>query len=394
MRRRLQTLSVPKPLTSTPALAAGIALAVLLTAFVSQGGSRVERTTWTEVGWFLLAAILAAAALLAPRQPGAPSRLRGGGVVAAFGLLAVFTTLSITWSLTPGDSWLEANRTTAYLAMLVAGVALGRLAPRRWSAMLYGIASATMVLCGWALLTKIFPGVLAPDETFARLRPPFEYWNSVGVTAALGLPPMLWLAARRSGHAAVNALAWPALGALVVCLMLSYSRGALLAAGIGLALWFIVVPLRLRSVTALGVVLLLTLPIVAWAFAQDGLTVDQPPLVLREDTGLELGALLLLLMVTLLVCGLVVGFLTSVHPPNARQRRRATRALVGVLAVVPAVGILMLSNAPGGITGQLSNAWDQAVDPEARTPSNQPGRLTETSSVRSRYWREALDVHG
>ena len=78
--------------------------------------------------------------------------------------------------------------------------------------MLYGIAAATLVICGWALLTKIFPGVLAPDETFARLRPPFEYWNSVGVTAALGLPPMLWLAARRSGHAAGNALAWPALG--------------------------------------------------------------------------------------------------------------------------------------------------------------------------------------
>jgi hypothetical protein len=53
----------------------------------------------------------------------------------------------------------------------------------------------------------------------------------------------------------------------------------------------------------------------------------------------------------------------------------------------------MLANAPGGVSGQLSNAWEQAVDPEAKSPANTPGRLTETSSVRSRYWREALEVH-
>ena len=65
------------------------------------------------------------------------------------------------------------------------------------------------------------------------------------------MPPLLWLAARRSGDPAVNALAWPALGLLFTCVMLSYSRGALLALLIGLALWFAVVPLRLRGVLPL-----------------------------------------------------------------------------------------------------------------------------------------------
>ena len=73
-----------------------------------------------------------------------------------------------------------------------------------------------MLLCTWALLTKVFPGALAKDELFARLRAPFDYWNSVGLAAALAIPPVLWLAARRSGHAAVNVLAWPALGILTV----------------------------------------------------------------------------------------------------------------------------------------------------------------------------------
>ena len=128
------------------------------------------------------------------------------------------------------------------------------------------------MICAWALLTKVFPASLAPDEAFARLRPPFDYWNSVGLAAALGLPPLLWLAARRSGHAAVNALAWPALGILVVCLLLSYSRGALLAVGDrhrALAGARAAAPARRSS--SLGGVLVATVPLVAWAFAQDGL---------------------------------------------------------------------------------------------------------------------------
>ena len=40
---------------------------------------------------------------------------------------------SLNWSLTPGDSWLESSRTFAYLATMVGGAALARLAPRRWS---------------------------------------------------------------------------------------------------------------------------------------------------------------------------------------------------------------------------------------------------------------------
>ncbi len=37
--------------------------------------------------------------------------------------------------------------------------------------------------------------------------------------------------------------------------------------------------------------------------------------------------------------------------------------LIGALAIVPAVAILLLANAPGGIDGQVSKAWKQATDP-------------------------------
>ena len=52
--------------------------------------------------------------------------------------------------------------------------------------MLVGVAGGCLIVCAWALLTKVFPS-LASEETYARLREPFAYWNSVGLMAALGV---------------------------------------------------------------------------------------------------------------------------------------------------------------------------------------------------------------
>jgi hypothetical protein len=393
LRQRVRSVAeVPLP-DAGLAVATGIIVAIVATAFTSRGGSQIERTTWTEVGIMLASAGVCALALILPRPARTPARFCGAWVLVAFGALTAFTALSISWSLMPGDSWQEANRTLSYLAALAGGLALGRLVPQRWSAMVIGIGLAAVTVSAWSLLTKVFPGWLAPNEPFARLRPPTDYWNSVGLTAALGIPPLLWLAARRSGHAAVNALAWPGLGLVLVSLLLAYSRGALLAIGIGLAIWFAIVPLRLRAVIALAGVLVATLPLVAWAFAQEGIATDGVPLALRIDAGQGLGALLLLLFVALTTAGLAVGFASAHRPVAAKTRARASRVLIGAIAVVPAVAILMLANAPGGIDGQVSKAWHQATDPAVSGPANTPQRLTATSSGRARYWREALKVH-
>ena len=196
-----------------------------------------------------IGALLCAAALLLPRARA--QRLHGAPALFALVLLAAYTAISIIWSLAPSDSWIEANRTFAYLSAFAGTIALARLAPGNWPAVLHGIALACVAVSTWALLTKIFPGALAEDETYARLRAPFDYWNSVGLTAAIGVLALLWLGARRSGRAAVNALAWPGIALLEVALMLSYSRGALLALVAGLAFWFAVVPLRLRGAVVL-----------------------------------------------------------------------------------------------------------------------------------------------
>ena len=388
-----RTVTIPLPhLAGNAAVGSLVALGVAAASFVAAGGLRLERTTDVLIAMMLGGAALVASALVfRPRTQVQP--LHGGAPLLAFGLLAAFTAFSIMWSLAPADSWIEANRTFAYLAVLAGGIALARLVPERWSAVLVGVGAGCLIVSAWALTTKVFPAALAGDETYARLREPFAYWNSVGLMAAVGMLPMLWLAARRAGHAAVNALAWPAMGLLLVCLMLSYSRGALVALAAGLALWFVLVPLRLRAAVALAAAVLGAAPFVAWAFAQDGLTTDKAPMAARVDAGHEFGALLLLMAAVLLVAGLVVNFSTAQRPPTPRQRRLAGRGALAVLALVPLLGLIALAAAPGGVDGQVSKAWNQLTDPEAQTPANTPDRLTATSSVRARYWAEAFDIH-
>ena len=123
-------------------------------------------------------------------RPRVDTPLYGGGALAALVALAALTALSILWSLHPADSWIETNRTLAYLAAFAGGIAAVRLFPRRWDAVLYGVLLALAVVCLYGLATKVAPGWLAEDEVYARLREPYGYWNAVGVTAAMGDPDL------------------------------------------------------------------------------------------------------------------------------------------------------------------------------------------------------------
>ena len=296
---------------------AAVAVALCALAFFAEGGLTLAQNTFAEVLLVVAGAGLAAAALAVPHRHTDLPPVHGTATLVSFAALAVLTALSIAWSVDPSNSWFEANRVFAYFAAFAGAVCLARLVPTRGGAVLTGVGIAAVVICFCALATKVFPEWLAEDETVARLRAPFGYWNAVGLMAALGVPPMLWLAARRTGHEARRALAYPALGVLLVCLMLTYSRGSLLALGVGLACWFAFVPLRLRGAVALLAAGLTTAGVVGWAFAQEALTADGLTAADRADAGIALGVLLLLQAVLLLGIGLAVGFAAARRPPSA-----------------------------------------------------------------------------
>jgi tetratricopeptide (TPR) repeat protein len=391
-RPRLPRAALPSTLPrvgAAPLTTLALSAALLAIVFEADGGLQLGPLTTVEIAVELAAGALVAAAVLAGR------RTRGAwgmGTFGLLGLLAALTAVSIAWAIDPAAAWDEANRTLSYLAAFAAGLALVRLAPDRWASLLHAIVLTSVAVSAFALLTKVLPGTLNPDEVYARLREPFGYWNAVGVLAALGGPACLWLGSRRDGHAAATALAYPALGLLLLTILLSYSRGALFALAAGCILWFAVVPLRLRGVAVLAVSAVGAVTAATWAFGQRGLSEDRVGLTERSAAGTELGIVLVVMVAVLLVAGLAVGFLTARRAPSPGTRRQLGVAVAVVGAIIPILLVAVLALSERGLGGSISNGWSNLTDPEATLPTNSSDRLTAVGSVRARYWNEALKI--
>ncbi len=371
------------------------AIFCFITFFAGGGLPPVQQATTTEIILTLgCGALVAGAVLLTP--PG--RRVYGLWSVGLLLAFAALSALSVVWSVQPDASWQNAGLMFAYSAVFGAAVALARAAPGRWPAILGGVTLAAVIVCGYALLTKVFPARLDAHDIYARLQAPYGYWNATGLTAAMGVIGCMWLGARRSGHALLSALAYPAIGLLLLTLMLAYSRGALFALALGLALWFCIVPLRLR-----GAALLLTGAagaglVVAWDFSRHALSADSIALHARVLAGRQLGVLVVAMLVVLTLAGVAIRFSTdrrgSGDSPgfSAQARRTAGAVLLSILAlaVIAFAGALAASHR--GLPGSISHGFHSLTNPHAAVPPNTPGRLTAIGSVRARYWNEALKV--
>lgn len=366
-------------------LGGAIAVALAAVAFVARGGQTVDQATWPEIALLLGGAALGVLALV---RVAAGQRGSGLPALGAMAALVVLTSLSISWAVQPDDALAETSRMLAYLAVFGGGIALARLASERWESLLIGVLIACVAVAGYAALSKVLPDSLSADEYYARLRAPFGYWNATGLIAALGVPACLWLAGRRRGHAAINALAYPALGLLLVVVVLSYSRGALLALVIGLVLWFATSQRRLRAAAALLCGIAGAAAVCGWALGRAALTQNGVDLGLRLRDGHRLGALLVLVLLALLGVGLAVGFRADRRRLGQVARERIGIALILVVVLAPVGGLLALHASAGGISGQ----WHRLTDINSRQPPNAPSRLTALGSVRARYFDEAVKV--
>jgi hypothetical protein len=376
--------------TVDAAIAALLTVGFGLVVFVATGGTDLGPNTWVQIGLLVVGVGCATAAVLrrTPRRP-----VPGLAGVALFAALAALTYLSIAWSVQPATSWLEANRTLSYLAAFGAAVALARLAPGRWPAVLGAIGAATTIVCGWALLTKVFPATLDPGDTLGRLRVPFDYWNATGLMAALGLPACLWAGTRPATGRVLRSLTVPALGVLLTTLVLSYSRGAVLAAVIGLACWFVLVPLRLRGAALLAAGALGGAIASLWALAHHAITHSGASPAAQTSQGHAYGLVLL----AVVILGALGGF-ALIHAMDraalaANLRRRIGTVLLIGVALVPVVVIVGAAASSRGLSGQASHVWNELT---STTPSsgldNNPGRLAQLSNSRPLYWREGLKV--
>lgn len=309
-------------------------------------------------------------------------------------LMAALTALSISWSVLPNASYLDAVRLISYTALLALAAIAAQTLVGRSRQVLLGIGLAALILTLYALVSHIFPSWFPESDDFARLRLPFGYWNAVGSIAAMGLIAALWAGTSRHVPRWLEVVSYPAGGLFVAAVMLSYSRGALMALAIAFAIWLVVVPLRLRSTIWLGFVWVLSAVVVAWAYNKTALSTDHALLADRKSAGLQLGAFLLVTSLVLTAAGYLVSRRRQSHPLSPGARYATGRGLliagaVGVLLMIVGVSV---TGDDGAMT--IPNGVADSFSQSAVVPGNTPDRLTQTSSLRARYWHDAFKVFG
>jgi hypothetical protein len=280
--------------------------------------------------WASLAFLWATAIALLLRSP---SRLRTPEAffLATLAGLSAWTWISISWAGDVAQAVDEGERSL----VLVAGVAAVFALASRQSArlLLGGVLTGIVVVSGYALSTRLFPGRVGTYDPLAvyRLNTPVGYWNGLGILAVVGVLVALGFALR-SEHWYACALASASLLVLLPTLYFTYSRGSWLALGAGLAVALALDRRRLELAT--GLIAVSPAPVLAiWlASRSHALTRQSSSLASARHDGHRIG---------LVILGLaIVEALVAVGLALARRRVAPPRAARMVWAAVLAAVLL------------------------------------------------------
>ena len=361
---------------------AGVLLAASL--FLG-GGSSDGPVAWIGGGAILVAVAAGGVALWGLL----PAPVLGREGLACAGLAAGFVTwnaVTIIWSVEPDRSWDYFNRGLVYLAFAVVGIAVGSLVPRAARAWAYVLALSLALPLGWALLTKAFPGVGSDTGRVARLSAPIGYWNALALLFALALPLALWLAARREHAHWLRALGVVYAYALVIGLLLTYSRGGVLAGGVAIALWLALGRPRVESAAALLLGGGAALGVAVWAFSRPGLAEDGQTSAVRAHDGAWFAVVFLLAALAVAAFAYLGSIVEERRPLSDRRRRLVGQAALAVLVVGLVAGVIALA------VESKPEGWFKEFTAQPTNPSAQEGPsriINASSSSRWLWWKEA-----
>jgi hypothetical protein len=163
--------------------------------------------------------------------------------------VASWTWLSVAWSSNQTRSVLEGQRILVLVAAVAAVIAVGERRPVK--PLIGGLLAAIVVISIYALLTRLFPERFGGYDPLAvyRLSTPVGYWNGLGVLAAMGAVLSLGMAARAT-RLSTRIGAALSLLVLLPTLYFTFSRGAWIALGVGIAVLLMLDPRRLQATLA------------------------------------------------------------------------------------------------------------------------------------------------
>jgi O-antigen ligase/polysaccharide polymerase Wzy-like membrane protein len=358
-------------------LGAGGVLAAVSALFSS--GSSGGRLTWIGLAALVLAALVVAGALVGLPRPELTNE-----ALAALGFLVAFVAwsgISVVWSIQGDRSWAYLNRGLVYVAFAVVGLWLGPWL-REWA---YVLSAALALPLGWALLGKAVPA-LGSSGRIARLSSPIGYWNALGLLFAMALPLAVWLAARREHPHWLRAAGVVYVYALVVGLLLTYSRGGVLAAACAVVLWLVLGSPRVESAAVLLLGGGAGIAVAAWAFTRPGLTTDGAAHSLRAHDGAWLAVVFVLAAVAVGALAYLGSLGEERRPLSVARRRLVGRVALGVLCVGVAVGVAVL------VAESKPKGWFKDFTEQPTNASLQGGPqhlVNASSSSRWLWWKEA-----
>jgi O-antigen ligase len=301
--------------------------------------------------------------------------------------------LSQVWSHAPGRADVTFDRDLLYALTFALFASVGRTRERlSWA--VRGVALVMVGVAAVALLSKVAPDVVATTydpASLGRLAYPLTYWNALGAFCAVAAVLCVHLAAadERRLVRVLGAAALPVLGAT---LLLTYSRGGLGVAVVGLVLYVL-----LGRPRGLLSALVATAPTTAIAMkaAYDAtlLSTAGPATPAATHQGHHLGLIVIgCVGAAVVVRGVLLlldAFLEGERSPLDRfktvQRRRTGLGLA-VVAVVLAVAL--------GAPGALATRWNQFVNQQTVPPAPLiRERLSSTSNQgRIELWKIALNT--
>lgn len=362
---------------ATLLLGAAGALAGISALF--SAGSSGGRLTWIGLAAICLAAVAGVAALFGlPRPELSREALAALGALAA---LVCWQGISILWSIEPDRSWGYLNRGLVYVALLAFGLWLGPWL-RRWAFVLAGVLALPL---GWALLGKAIPA-LGASGRIGRLSSPIGYWNALGLLFAMALPLALWLAARREHRHWLRAAGVVYAYALVIGLLMTYSRGGVLAAAVAAALWLVLGSPRVESAAALLLGGGAGLAVAAWAFTRPGLSSDNQPHAVRVHDGAWFALVFALGAIAVAAVAYLGSLAEEQRPLTPDRRRLLGRVGLGVLAVGAAAAVVALALVA------KPQGWFRDFTSQPTNASLQGGPqhlVNASSSSRWLWWKEA-----
>lgn len=357
MEPQATTISPPAP-ARRPRLpdgrAAGLARRLPMALLLALPGGLTAYTGFHAGGFFagtqgLLAAGLAVVLVLWIMLADDP--LAGGSITlavaaGALAALAIWTLVSSGWSGAPGRAVLEFDRTLLYLLVLLLfgllPVTPGRL---RW--MVRGVALGALAVCLAGLVSRVLPEVLptVPNIANGRLSYPVTYWNAMGLVASLALLFVVHMACSEQEPRTVRILSAAAVPPVAATLLLTFSRGAIGAVGLGLVVYLLLGRPRLL-LTGLAAVAPTTAVALAATYRADALTKYGPtgPVAVAQGRGVAIAIGLCMAA----SAGLRLGLLLVDRRITRRPPRLLPRSVRFAAAGAMAAALLMGFVAAGG----------------------------------------------